>query len=122
MKILVDENNYVISYALIGDFIDSIEVDDPEDTEYFEANFEAFKLNSGELLYDENRAAKLERQRLIEDLKSRRERECFSIINRGKAWYDTLTEEQYEELQVWYQAWLNVTTTLVVPDKPSWLN
>ena len=54
-------------------------------------------------------------------LRLRREEECFSIINRGKLWYDTLTEEQLEELNEWYEKWLDVTETLEVPEKPEWL-
>lgn len=50
-----------------------------------------------------------------------RERECFSVINRGSLWYDTLTDEQKEELKVWYHDWLDVTETKIVPDKPIWL-
>ena len=57
----------------------------------------------------------------IEELRKQREQECFSIINRGQLWYSTLTTEQYRELQTWYQAWLDVTETLVVPEKPGWL-
>lgn len=54
-------------------------------------------------------------------LREQREIECFSIINRGKLWYDKLTEEQVQELNTWYQAWLDVTETKVIPIKPSWL-
>lgn len=54
-------------------------------------------------------------------LRRRRERECFSVVNRGKAWYDLLTIEQEAELKEWYHAWLNVTDTNVIPVKPSWL-
>ena len=55
------------------------------------------------------------------NLRAKRETECFSIINRGQLWYDTLTEEQKAELKEWYIAWLNVTDTLVIPNKPNWL-
>ena len=55
------------------------------------------------------------------DLREKREYECFSIINRGKLWYDTLTSEQIEELNEWYRAWLDVTTTLVEPKRPEWI-
>jgi hypothetical protein len=58
----------------------------------------------------------------IELLRERRVTECFSIINRGKLWYDCLTVEQLAELKSWYWKWLNVTETLVVPDKPKWLS
>lgn len=55
------------------------------------------------------------------NLRDLRERECFSIINRGSLWYATLTDEQVEELNVWYNKWLDVTETLEVPEKPKWL-
>lgn len=54
-------------------------------------------------------------------LREMRKRECFSIINRGQLWYNRLTDAQKAELDVWYNAWLDVTETLVVPDKPTWL-
>jgi len=53
--------------------------------------------------------------------RKRRDRECFPIINRGNAWYNSLTQTQKDEIQVWYQEWLNITETLVEPIKPSWL-
>ena len=46
---------------------------------------------------------------------------CFPIINRGQLWYNNLTDEQQEELSKWYNEWLNVTTTLVMPETPDWL-
>ena len=54
-------------------------------------------------------------------LRRRRNEECFPVINRGKLWYDKLTTQQVQELNDWYDAWLNVTETHVVPDKPKWL-
>lgn len=64
--------------------------------------------------------ARKERFNLYE-LRLRRERECFSIINRGILWYDTLTEKQQLELKKWYQLWLDITQTKQIPEKPSWL-
>jgi len=61
----------------------------------------------------------LEREKGI--LRLHRNADCFSIINRGKLWYDSLSQQQLLELQAWYQAWLSVTDTLTVPDKPDWL-
>jgi len=58
----------------------------------------------------------------IKYLRLRRERECFIYINRGDLWYQTLTPEQKIELNNWYMEWLNVTETLIIPEKPSWLN
>ena len=58
-----------------------------------------------------------------------REEECFVYINRGELWYNKLTEEQKQELESWYQAWLDVTKETnkdengdyIIPQKPSWL-
>ena len=52
----------------------------------------------------------------------RRENECFTVINRGKAWYNLLSAEQEKELAEWYYKWLNVTETMEIPTAPSWLN
>lgn len=57
----------------------------------------------------------------INNLRAKRETECFPIINRGQLWYDTLSEQQIVELKEWYIAWLNVTDTLVMPIKPKWV-
>lgn len=62
------------------------------------------------------------RDRTINRLRSQRESECFPYINRGQLWYENLSEEQREELKVWYKAWLDVTETLIVPTKPDWLS
>ena len=58
----------------------------------------------------------------LQSLRKRRESECFTVINRGQLWYDTLATLQKLELGEWYAAWLTVTETLIVPDKPLWLS
>jgi len=57
----------------------------------------------------------------IQCLRDRREEICFPIINRGQAWYSTLSEEQKDELYDWYKKWLKVTETKIEPPAPSWL-
>ena len=54
-------------------------------------------------------------------LRAKREAKCFSIINRGSLWYDKLSGHQLEELEEWYQKWLDVTETLEAPETPEWL-
>lgn len=56
------------------------------------------------------------------DLRKRREKECFPIVNRGKLWYNKLSLEQFSELLSWYEKWLDVTDTLVVPEMLTWVN
>lgn len=56
-----------------------------------------------------------------EALRFAREIECFNIINRSPLWFNTLSSEQLQELQNWYQAWLDITETGNIPIKPEWL-
>lgn len=63
----------------------------------------------------------LQKECELASIRSERGRECFDIINRGKLWYDSLSEGQIKELGEWYKAWLDVTKTKVKPAKPSWL-
>lgn len=55
-------------------------------------------------------------------IRARREVECFKVVNRGKLWYESLTQEQSIELRSWYYAWLNATETGVIPPAPKWIN
>ena len=57
----------------------------------------------------------------LDMLRGYRNEVCFMVVNRGKIWYDTLTEEQIEELRTWYNAWLDATETKIIPEKPEWL-
>lgn len=68
-------------------------------------------------------------EELLNQLRYEREKVCFSIINRGVLWYNTLTEEQRLELDRWYKEWLDVTDKYeegidietIIPKKPEWL-
>lgn len=54
-------------------------------------------------------------------LRQIREKECYSIVNRGDVWYKRLNDYQKAEVDEWYQKWLDVTETFDIPQKPSWL-
>lgn len=97
----------------------------PVPPSYWEENFgKDYEIPSADIVaqfvYHEDRAEAVLHAKQ-EALRIRRVSECFTIINRGDAWYALLTEEQRAELQTWYQAWLDVTETLVVPAKPEWI-
>ena len=70
---------------------------------------------------DEAKVAENRQAALLKQLRFQRKEECFPIINRGTLWYDLITPEQTAELKIWYQAWLDVTDTLIIPEKPLWL-
>lgn len=68
-------------------------------------------------------------EQILNGLRTQREYECFSVVNRGELWYNKLTEEQKSELSQWYDAWLDVTEDsnkdangeYIIPEKPVWL-
>lgn len=69
-----------------------------------------------ELFTDSRNELKLEYYRLA------RNEYCYPIINRGKLWYDHLKSWQVNDLNWWYEAWLDVTETIEIPTEPEWLN
>ncbi len=116
------KDGYVYSFALVGEIDGGIIVEkEPEDMDHFFENSEAYKLVDGALVYDEDQNKQIIDAEIIDELRQRREKECFSVINRGQAWYNSLSSEQSAELQEWYQAWLNVTETKEIPEKPDWI-
>lgn len=55
-------------------------------------------------------------------LREMRKNVCFAVVNRGRLWYNRLSTEQFAELSIWYDKWLDVTETLVIPETPAWIN
>lgn len=121
MKVLLNENRYVESFAIVGNLVDSIEVPEPSDMEHFAAHFEAYGLADGELVFSDTHEHALDHAKQVAEIKERREKECFPVINRGQLWYDRLTEEQHEKLKVWYQAWLDAPGNLHIPEPLDWV-
>lgn len=121
MKVTFDENGYVNGWYMVGDN-GGEEYDPPDDFDSFLDRFDVFKVVNGKLVLDAEKAETDRKALELATLRERRETECFSVINRGWIWYSCLTLTQWRELRTWYLAWLNVTNTLTVPDRPSWLD
>lgn len=121
MKIITDENGKITEFALIGELVDGVDAPDPEDTEHFLQHYGGYVFSEGQILFDEIRDAAEEAAKRITELRERREKECYTIINRGQLWYETLSVSQLLELRTWYKAWLKVSETGTIPEKPSWL-
>lgn len=121
MKVSLNKEGYVESYALEGDLTAAIECSEPDDMIAFENHFASFRVRDGTLLLDTERLKALSDAELLTAFRTQRAVECFPVINRGQLWYDRLTAEQRKELQLWYQAWLDVTQTQTIPAKPKWL-
>ena len=121
MQVLCDDRGFVLSFAFVGNLVDGTEVSDPDDLDLFMHQFYAFRLHDGELVYSQSEYETHVAEEQKEEYRRRRETECFSVINRGQLWYEGISITQLLELRQWYKAWLNVTETMVVPEKPAWL-
>lgn len=121
MKITTDEQGFVRCFAYVGNLVNSIEVQEPEDIGLFLRQFYAFRLQDGRLVYDAETYEAHVTEEIKAEYRIRREKECFAVVNRGQLWYEGITLQQMVELRRWYKAWLNVTETMVVPEKPAWL-
>lgn len=79
--------------------------------------------DEGKIVFSNTRFEARKLQIKKEDLRNAREEVCFSVVNRGDIWYDKYvnTEERAREFEEWYQAWLDVTDTLVEPETPNWI-
>lgn len=115
-KVYINNLGYLEGPSVTGPYTE-LEIDDITDQQLsswplgyiWRYNKETKKFNL-EVTYDEA------------DFRILRENECFSIINRSFMWYLNLTDAQKIELQEWYQAWLDITETKSIPQKPEWLN
>ena len=121
MKVLLNEQGYVVSYAFEGDLLDAVEAAEPADLSHFEKHFTSYRMRDGTLAFDDAQAEAEQVEAAKDAYRKRREIECFPIINRGHLWYDALTDGQLSELKTWYQAWLDGTNTQTIPEKPEWL-
>ena len=121
MKVLLNEQGYVESYALEGELVDALETAEPNDLSHFEKHFTSYRMRDGTLVFDEGKDAQAQSEAAKAEYRRRRELECFPIINRGQLWYATLSVKQLAELTAWYTAWLKVTETKTIPERPAWL-
>lgn len=119
----INEKNYITGWSedfFVEENRIAVEVDE-EIYEDFELYFDGYRALNGKAIKDETayEESVKERQRAI--IRYTRETDVFPIINRGGIWYDTLTEQEKSDLMEWYQAWLDATETLIIPEKPAWL-
>ena len=121
MQVILNESGYVSNFAMIGSIVGGVEIADPDDIAHFQQHFAAYRVRDGTLAFDTDQYELQEQEQVKEGLRQRRETECFSVINRGQLWYENISVAQLLELRSWYKAWLNVTETLVAPEKPAWL-
>lgn len=121
MKVILGDKGFIVSFALEGEITDSIELPTPEDIDHFLAHWPSYKAQDGQALFDEEQDTALAVESEKQTLRQRRQTECFAFVNRGQLWYATLSVKQLAELTAWYTAWLKVTETKTIPERPAWL-
>lgn len=121
-KFLLDEQGYFTgSYAEVGEIDGAIECEAlPDTTDVLQ--YPCYMFINGAWQFDADKWAIMQAELVKVALRAKRENICFPVVNRGQLWYNTLTAEQLAELATWYQAWLDVTTTLIEPMILGWLD
>lgn len=124
MQIILNDQGYIESYALIGGLVDGVEIDTPPDKmlEDFKRHPAAYKLADGVLVLDADKLKADADAAELTVIRRRRETECFAYINRGELWYSLLTDAQKAELANWYLSWLDAPETRTIPAPPVWLD
>lgn len=121
--IVVDNNDNVIGIAdgikIEMENCTTYELD--EELDHSKIDGFVFKDNQVSFNSEKFEARQLENKQW--ELRDKRERICFSVVDRNNLWYDkyVTTEERKTELANWYQAWLDVTETMVEPETPEWI-
>lgn len=121
--VVIDEFNNVI--AICDGFHISMEgcTTKELDEELDHEMIDGYVWENDKVVFSKKRFEERKLQIRKEELRNKREEVCFSVVNRGDIWYKTYvnTEEREQEFKEWYQAWLDVTDTLVEPETPAWI-
>lgn len=120
MKVKINEDGYVVRWCDAGENGSDIEVATPDG--FDPMHYGAYRLTDGALTLDADRLTALQLAEKIATIRARREKECYSVINRGQLWYEGISLSRLAELRKWYKAWRDAPATMVIPDRPDWLD
>lgn len=98
-----------------------VEIADPPEDWLQNWNFYDYIPDFNEYVFNEQLKQQEDYLRLVNEIRQKRELECFSVIDRSQLWYNNLTNKQLEQLNTWYKAWLKASETQIIPAKPDWL-
>lgn len=122
MNVQLDENGYIKNFVICGESPNcTLEVDYPSQFMERMEFAQAWKYDGEKLVFDETRANELKLERQKDEIRWQRQNQCFPIINRGQLWYSRFSNSELEMLKEWYQEWLDAPETMVVPERPEWL-
>ena len=121
-KIYYNENGWVIDRHPFYDEVDEsrmIEVDAKAyQLSMITPNHFSWAVQDGKLV--NIRREETPTEELKEELRQRRQNECFYYTDRA-GWMMSLTEAQLKEIMEWRNKWLDAPKILEAPEKPKWL-
>jgi len=115
MILQIDNNNYIVGYATVGGIDGGIAVDDSLLQQIDPTKIGYYTYIGGVINFDTQKYDAANAVQHSEDIRARRAYECFVYVDRGKLWYDKLTQSQLTLLKTWYDDWLDAPETKVVP-------
>lgn len=123
MYYCINKDNYIEAYSEEYISIESCQTIQSNEDIDLEKSF-AYIYQDSKLVFSQELYEEIIDESELISLRNKREEECFSIVNRGEAWYslNVNTEERKQEFNKWYKAWLNVTQTRAVPERPIWIH
>lgn len=118
MIIQLDQTGHVLGYAdTLAEGVTlpgGLEIDFEPDGDFYK-NYFQYLYQDGKLAKDCQTVSEGQK----EQIRARRQAECFPVINRGALWYKTLSPEQTASLEKWYRQWLDAPATGVIPALPA---
>ena len=125
----IDKDNFIIDVGWGEKCLEGmIEIEDElipreflDDYAKNDGSFQAWKYEDNNFNYSKDKYKNLQNKILIEELRTRRETECFHVIDKGPFFFEQFNENELKQIKEWRVKWLKVTDTLKVPKKPSFL-
>lgn len=128
MQIAIDENKYIISWVDGGTIEPAAGLTIVDVTSVpgnFITEWTHYQYINGQFIFTEGFISEADK----EALRARRQKECFDIISHGSFIIKLLENvadipsftQRLNEFQQWYQGWLDVTETNIIPQYPTWI-
>lgn len=85
--------------------------------------FYRYDISTNSYIYDEDWKVMADYSLTDDEIRARREEECFKYINRGELWQIMYANDlvRITQLREWYVAWLNAPISHIIPERPEWI-
>jgi hypothetical protein len=93
-------DGYITGFAILGGFVDGVDVPDNalDGCDEEGLSLGCYRWEDSKAVLDEDKLVAIKAERQANEIRARRDVECFALIDRSPLWYSRLTEEQTAEL------------------------